>query len=212
MSSGDIMTPTLEETGGLKLSNMRNASLMGAAIPPLDFGTRVLDFVHIHKQGHKCRSNRNSNFQIKNKIKSHHTVISSDPFSSRNNFLSPKLFLSFAWSIFLKRYFKLMPHRLFFPRKLLWEDFFFSSEVLIFQTFLPVFNSTCDQNPSCRIICEKDKHAQKCLQGLRFTRKNCTVVKLKMHNTESCCQKDDTSTMLGVLLPTGDISGGFCFI
>jgi len=75
-----------------------------------------------------------------------------------------------------------------------------------------VFNSTCDENPSCRIICERDKHAQKSLQVLIFTRKNCIVVKLKMHNTESCCQKADTSTMLGILLPTGDISGGLCFI
>lgn len=33
-----------------------------------------------------------------------------------------------------------------------------------------------------------------------------------MHNTESCCQKADTSTMLGILLPTGDIYEGFCFI
>lgn len=32
--------------------------------------------------------------------------------------------LIFAWSIFLRRYFKWTPHRLFFPGKLLWEDFF----------------------------------------------------------------------------------------
>lgn len=75
-----------------------------------------------------------------------------------------------------------------------------------------MFNSTCDKNPSCRTICERDKHAQKCLQDLRFTKKNCIVVKLKTHYTESCCQKADTSTMLGILLPTGDISGEGCFI
>lgn len=55
----------------------------------------------------------------------------------------------------------------------------------------------------------RDKHAQKCLQDLRCTTKNCIVVKLKMHITESCCQEADTSTMLGILLPTGDISDFF---
>lgn len=53
---------------------------------------------------------------------------------------------------------------------------------------------------------------KKRVQDLRFTRKICIVVKLKMHNTESCCQKADTSTMLGILLPTGDTSRGGCFI
>lgn len=65
MSSGDIITPTLEEMGGLKLSNMRNPSLTGAAIPPLDFGPGVLDYVHIHKQAHNCRSNRKGEQEFK---------------------------------------------------------------------------------------------------------------------------------------------------
>lgn len=60
---------------------------------------------------------------------------------------------------------------------------------------------------------ERERHAQKLLQDLRFTRKNCIVVKLKMHNTESCCQEADTSTMLGILLPTGDFFFFFkCFM
>lgn len=54
MSSGDIITPTLEETGGLKLSNMRNPRLVGAAIPALDFGSGVLDFIPIYEQAYNC--------------------------------------------------------------------------------------------------------------------------------------------------------------
>lgn len=57
MSSGDIITPTLEETGSLKLSNMRNPGLMEAAIPALDFGPGIPDFAHIYKQARNCKSN-----------------------------------------------------------------------------------------------------------------------------------------------------------
>lgn len=57
MSSGGIRTPTLEETGCLKLSNMSNPRLIRAAIPALDFGPGALDFADIYKQAHDCKSN-----------------------------------------------------------------------------------------------------------------------------------------------------------
>lgn len=158
MSWWDIITTMLEENDDLKLSNMRDSGLMGAAT---QHWTLVLNsltsLIYTNRQTDKGKPNAKWVQEFKFSKKKH--VVPSDPYFSRDRFFFPKLFLSFACSIFLRRYLKLLPHRLFFPQKLSQE--YFSSEVLIFQTFLPVFNSTCDKNPSCRLICEKQTSMHK---------------------------------------------------
>lgn len=130
----------------------------GSCYSALDFGPEVLDFTHVYKQAHKWEPNAKWAQEFKLAQKKIHYPLWSI-FFKRQLIFSFQVVPSFAWSIFLRRYLKLLPHRLFFPQKLLWEDF--SSEVLIFQTFLPVFNSICDKNPSCRIICEKQTSMHK---------------------------------------------------
>lgn len=159
MSWWDIATTMLEENDYLKLSNMRNSALMGAAIQHWSFVLKsltLLMYTNRHISVNQMQNeHRNSNSQRK---KIYYPFWSFFFFSRQLIFFS-QVVPSFAWSIFLRRYLKLLPHRLFFPQKLLWEDF--SSEVLIFQTFLPVFNSIWDKNPSCRIICEKQTSMHK---------------------------------------------------
>lgn len=155
-------TLILEETDSLELSNVRNPRLMGAAIPVLDFKPGVSDFAHIYKKAHNCELNwkgaQESNFRIKK-------CISSEPlFFWRWLICFPKLFLNFAWSIFVRRYFKLMLTSFSFLGS--YSERIFSSQVLIFQTFIPVFNSTCNKNLSCGIICEKETSTHKNAQRI----------------------------------------------
>lgn len=150
MSRWDIITTMLEENDDLKLNNMRNSGLIGGAIQHWTLVLKSLtSFIYTNRHINVSpmqNEHRNSNSQRKTYYPLWSTIF-------KRQLIFFQAVLSFAWSIFLRRYLKLLPHRLFFSQKLLWEDF--SSEVLIFQTFPPVFNSICDKNPSCRIICEK---------------------------------------------------------
>lgn len=152
------MTTMLEGNDDLKLSNIRNSRLTAATIQHWTLVLKSLTsplYTNRHISVSQMQNeHRNSNSQRKDILSPHQPI-----FFKRQLIFFPSCFSALLDLFFLEDISSYCLIGFSFLRS--YSERIFSSEVLIFQTFLPVFNLTCDKNPSCRMICGKQTSMHK---------------------------------------------------